>query len=291
VKNEIQRPNGRKLSFEDVGPRDGKPVFYFHGVPSAAIDWHIWGNEDLLHETEVRLIAVDRPGVGDSSFQTNRRLSDWPAEVIAVADALRLDRFHVLGYSGGGPYVAVCAALIPERLLTVGMVSSLTSFDHKELLEGITPGNIQFLSLSIDRPWMYRFIYSQLGLLARLAPQKYVQNAMKTFDSADQAAFTEPQVQKAFLSARGSPRGQEWDTRLIVSPWDFDLGDIHMPVYLWQGDQDHNASPAMGRFLEKSIPDSRMAFLPGEGHISLIVKHAASILNTLTSQAEEETWR
>jgi pimeloyl-ACP methyl ester carboxylesterase len=243
----------------------------------------MWGNEELLDKVGVRLIAVDRPGVGASSFQPDRRLSDWPAEVIALADSLGLDRFHVLGYSGGGPYAAVCAALIPERLQSVGMVSSLASFVHKELLEGVTPGNVQFLMLSIDKPWLYRLIYWQVALLAKLAPQKYIQNAVATFDAADQAAFSEPQVQKAFLAARGSPRGQQWDTRLILSPWDFRLEDIHLPVYLWQGDQDHNASPAMGRFLEKSIPNSRMTLVPGEGHISLMVRYAADILKVLTA--------
>ena len=122
----------------------------------------MWGNEELLQEAGVRLIAVDRPGVGDSSFQPGRRLSDWPAEVCALADALGLERFSVLGYSGGGPYAAVCAAMLPERLQAAGMVSSIVSFDHKELLPGVTPGNVQFLNLSIDKPWLFRLIYWQI---------------------------------------------------------------------------------------------------------------------------------
>lgn len=281
MKSQIQRPNGRKLGFEDVGPRDGKPVFYFHGVPSASVDWRMWGDENLLETVSVRLIAVDRPGVGASTFQVGRRMSDWTAEVAALADSLGFERFYVLGYSGGGPYAAACAASIPERLQAAGMVSSLVSFDHTELLEGVNPGNVQFLRLSIDTPWLFRFIYWQLGLLGKFAPQKYIENALKTFDAADRAAFSKPYVQKAFLAASGTPRGQQWDTRLILSPWDFRLEEIQMPVHLWQGDQDHNASPAMGRYLEKVIPNSRMTFMPGEGHISIMVNHAADILRTL----------
>ena len=272
---------GRKLSFDDIGPRDGKPVFYFHGVPSASAEWHMWGDESLLNKTGVRLIAIDRPGVGDSAFQTGRRLSDWPADVVALAGTLDFERFSVLGYSGGGPYAAVCAAMIPERLNSVGMVSSLASFDHQELLVGIAPGNVQFLNLSIQKPLLFQFIYWQIGLLAKFAPQKYLENALKTFDAADREAFIRPQVHQALFAAAGSPRGQQWDTRLILSPWDFRLEDIQMPVHLWQGDQDHNASPAMGRYLEQAIPNSRMTFMAGEGHISLMVKHAATILETL----------
>ena len=241
----------------------------------------MWGSEELLNQVGVRLVAVDRPGVGASAFQPNRCLSDWPAEIVALANALGFEHFNVLGYSGGGPYAAVCAAMIPDRLNSVGMVSSLESFDKPELLAGIDPGNIQFLRLSIQKPWLFRMIYWQIGLLAKYAPQKYLERALKTFGPADREIFARPKVHQALFAATGSPRGEQWDTRLILSPWDFRLKDIHMPVYLWQGDEDHNASPAMGRYLEQSISNSRMTFLSGEGHISLIVKNAGTILRTL----------
>ena len=277
--------DGRRLSFEDAGPRGGKPVLYFHGVPSAGTEWHMWGDEALLNAAGVRLIAMDRPGVGGSTFQPNRRLSDWPTHVVALANALGLERFSVLGYSGGGPYAAVCAALIPDRLLAVGMVSSLTSFDRSELLEGLNPQNLRFLRLSIDKPWIFRLLYRQVCLLARMAPGKYLRNAMATFEQADREAFSLPQVHRAIFAATGSPRGQQWDTRLILSHWDFPLENIRIPVHLWYGDQDHNASPAMGHYLEKTIPHSHAAFLRGEGHVSLIIKYAGSILRTLTGES------
>jgi len=276
--------DGRRLSFTDAGPRDGKPVFYFHGIPSASIEWRMWGDEPMLQEAGVRLVSIDRPGVGDSSFQPDRRISTWPADVLEVADALNLARFSVLGYSGGGSYAAACAALIPDRLDSVGMVSSVTSFDQPELLEGLNPRNVQFLRLSIKNPLLFRLIYWQMSLLAKYAPQKYLENALKTFEAADRNSFAQSRVYQSIFAASGSLRGQQWDTRLVLSTWDFSLQDIRMPVYLWQGDQDHNASPAMGRYLEKSIPNSRMTFLTGEGHISLIVKNAAAILKTLTEQ-------
>jgi pimeloyl-ACP methyl ester carboxylesterase len=162
------------------------------------------------------------------------------------------------------------------------MVSSVVSFDHSELLTGINPQNVQFLRLAIEKPWLYRLLYWQINLLGKLAPQKYLENALATFGAADREVFSRPQVHQAFFAIEGSPRGQQWDTRLILSPWDFRPEDIRMPVYLWHGDQDHNASPAMGHYLEQTIPNSRMTFVTGEGHISLIVKHAADILKMLT---------
>jgi pimeloyl-ACP methyl ester carboxylesterase len=134
----------------------------------------------------------------------------------------------------------------------------------------------------MEKPWLFRLIYWQIGLLPKFAPQKYLETVLATFDAADREVFSRPEVHQAFFAISGSPRGQQWDTLLILSPWEFRLEDIRMPVSLWQGDQDHNASPAMGRYLEQSIPNSRMSFLPGEGHISLIVKLAPNILKTLT---------
>ncbi len=278
----IRLSDGRALSYEQAGAPDGKPVFYFHGVPSARVEWRMWGDAALLQRLGVRLIAIDRPGVGRSTFQPNRRLSDWPADVSALADVLGLERFSVLGYSGGGPYAAACACKIPQRLNGVAMVSSLAPFDLPGVLEGVNPGNVQFLRLSIQKPLLFRFIYWQISLLARFAPQKYLARALTTFDAADRQAFSRPEVHQAVFAATGGSRGQQWDTRLILSPWDFRLEDIRIPVHLWQGDQDHNAAPAMGRYLAETIPDSRMTFLAGEGHISLMVKHAESILGTLT---------
>jgi pimeloyl-ACP methyl ester carboxylesterase len=108
----------------------------------------------MLRRLGIRLIAIDRPGVGLSSFQPNRRLSDWPADVDALADELELVRFSVLGYSGGGPYAAACAARIPQRLIAAAMVSSVAPFGIPGILEGVEPGNVKFLMLSLQKPWL-----------------------------------------------------------------------------------------------------------------------------------------
>lgn len=281
MKKTVILPDKRKLSYIDAGDPTGKVVFYFHGVPSAADEWLMWGSEEKLKALGIRLIAIDRPGVGLSSYQPQRCISDWPKDIVAFADILDIEQFSVLGYSGGGAYAAACAALNNNRIISVGMVSSIMSFDNKNLLDGIDPGNVQFLNLSIQKPLLFRFIYWQIGLLAKIAPKQYLKRAMTTFESADAETFSIPRVHNAIFSAKGSSKGQQLDTKLIISPWDFELQDIKVPLFIWQGGKDHNASPAMGRYLEKVIPNSIMNYLPEEGHISLIVKNAESILKKL----------
>lgn len=51
-----------------------------------------------------RVIAADRPGIGDSEYQPARKFLDWPADLVHLADTLGFDRFGVVGISGGGPF-------------------------------------------------------------------------------------------------------------------------------------------------------------------------------------------
>ncbi len=109
--NTIQLPDGRKLSYAEYGDSQGVPVFFFHGFPGSRFDGEYSGQ--AAAEMGIRLIAPDRPGMGHSDFQPNRRLLDWPADVGRLADTLGLDKFGVLGYSGGGPHALACAVRIP----------------------------------------------------------------------------------------------------------------------------------------------------------------------------------
>jgi pimeloyl-ACP methyl ester carboxylesterase len=96
-------PGGRRLAYREYGPREGVPLLHFPGTPSCAVEWLMWppGGEQRCG---LRVIAVDRPGLGGSDWQHGRRILDWPADVTSLADALGLGRFGVLGYSGGVPY-------------------------------------------------------------------------------------------------------------------------------------------------------------------------------------------
>ena len=78
-------------------------------------------------------------------------------------------------------------------------------------------------------------------------------------------------------------RGPQWDAALAVSPWDFSIDNISIPVYLWQGEDDRNVSSAAGRYFAQAIPQCHATFLPGEGHISLVVNYLEEILSVLIS--------
>ena len=113
--NLLTLPDGRKLAYAEFGKPEGYPVLYFHAAPSARLEPLMIGDQ-IFRQYGLRVISPDRPGMGESEFQPKREFSDWAKDVIFLADYLGLEKFSVVGVSGGSGYAAVCAARIPERL-------------------------------------------------------------------------------------------------------------------------------------------------------------------------------
>ncbi|UNI19594.1 hypothetical protein JDV02_005774 [Purpureocillium takamizusanense] len=116
-------PDGRTLGFAEYGNPAGAPILYFHGFPSSRLEAQPVAS--MLSHLGVRLIALDRPGFGLSSPQPGRRIIDWADDVRSFAGGNGLDRFAVLGTSGGGPYALACAYALPRKMVAgVGLFAS-----------------------------------------------------------------------------------------------------------------------------------------------------------------------
>jgi pimeloyl-ACP methyl ester carboxylesterase len=279
-------PGGRAVGYDEHGPADGHPIFYFHGVPSSRLDFQMFGGTALAERLGVRIIAVDRPGCGQSDYLHGRQLSDWPADVAALADDLGLSRFAVMGWSGGGPYALACARAIPERVTTAAVVSCMGPHNVSGLTDGINPQSMRFFKLNRDRPVVGRLLDRFMALGARRDPEKLMARTLGALPPVDREAMSAPAVADAYVAAlrecfRKGPRGGQSDTSLMVSPWDFEPRGIQIPVMLWHGELDADAPPAMGHWLAKAIPTCRARFFADEGHISLIVNHAETIARSL----------
>src|SRR5437868_10148544 len=109
--NFVTLAGGRKVYYKEYGDSNGLPVFYFHGAPSSCYEPLLLGNE-VFQKLHLRIIATNRPGIGLSDSVKERSFTDWAHDVAAVADLLGIQRFSVLGFSGGSGYVSACAAVI-----------------------------------------------------------------------------------------------------------------------------------------------------------------------------------
>src|SRR6516165_2603800 len=110
--------DGRAIAFAEWGDPAGFPVFGLHGTPNSRLARH-W-DESVFVEAGARLITYDRPGYGGSDRHAGRRVVDCVGDVVAIADALGLERFSVTGTSGGGPHALAVAASVPERIRRAG---------------------------------------------------------------------------------------------------------------------------------------------------------------------------
>jgi len=142
----IQLHDGRTLGYAEYGSLAGKPLLYFHGHPGSRLEAKFLANEAL--NDGIRLVGIDRPGMGLSTYKPRRNLLDWVNDVVELANSLQIDRFSIGGYSGGGPYTLACAYKIPNRLISCGIVSGV---GHTSLFLSFLSRRLPWLILPITK--------------------------------------------------------------------------------------------------------------------------------------------
>ena len=276
----LRLADGRQLGYAEYGRPDRRAVFYFHGFPGSRLEARLLHGSGL--RAGVRIIALDRPGCGLSTYQPRRTLLDWPADVAALADSLGLSAFSVVGISGGGPYALACALKMPERLASVTLISSLGPLDEAGAMQGMALTDRVFLNLADRLPWLGQAI---LGLLSGISLEWLLKQTVNDLCRRDQATLADPQVWQMLLDEtrqafRLGTRGVVHDAAIYRRPWGFHLGEIQAPVLLWQGEADLEVPQRIGRALAQALPDCQAHFIEEEGHISLAYNHMDEILGS-----------
>jgi len=284
--NVLTLKDGRRLGYAEYGDPNGKPLFYFHGMPGSRLEGEL--TEEAARKLGIRVIATDRPGYGLSDFQPRRTFLDWPADVVALADALAIDRFAVAGFSGGGPYVAVCALKIPERLTAAGIIAGNRPFDQPDAKDGMSSTLRMLFGLAKRFPWLIRLPMAVQSFATRHFVDRLMPAWVRSLPEPDQVAMKRPEIMAIFKrdtieAFHSGSRGAAWETLMYARPWGFRLEEITMEVHLWQGEQDKNVPPSMGRYQAQAIPNCRAQFYPEDGHISLAVNRIEEISAVLTA--------
>jgi pimeloyl-ACP methyl ester carboxylesterase len=281
---QIKLKDGRILGYAEYGAPKGKPVFYFHGHPGSRLDWPLFDADDSATELNAHIIAVDRPGTGLSDSKRDREILDWPDDVIELAEALQLDRFAVMGVSGGGPYAAACAFKLSGRLTATAIVCGMGPSEAPGAKEGMS--------------WIYagkspeerRQMLLGMASVIRENPDQLVsQMKQAPFPELDKVLMDQPKLSKMIVdftfgeALRSGIDGLDQDAALYAHPWGFQLQDIAVEVHLWHGEPDINVPVSVGRYVADAIPNCRARFFPDEGHFSIARNHIREILNVLVA--------
>jgi pimeloyl-ACP methyl ester carboxylesterase len=287
TESHIVLPDGRRLAYAEFGEPGGRPVLYFHGAPSSRLEPLLVG-DGVWTSLGLRVIAPDRPGMGGSDFQPARGFSDWPRDVTALADALGLERFAVLGKSGGGHNVTVCAASIPERLRAAVIVSGGWQMNLPEAKAGMPFVNRLFLILAGHASPLLRLMLKAMGGSGVIEPEKELAKMKARVPPEDYAAFAVPGRVEALHETmreclRQGTRGAAWDMRLYVREFDFKLDEIRIPLKLFHGERDVNAPLALVRRMIRQLPTARLVTYENEAHFSTLCNHLDEVARALVN--------
>lgn len=279
-------PDDRELGWLEMGDPDGSPVFAFHGTPGSREQLTIAAS--AIRDAGVRLVCPDRPGYGLSTYHPNRRLVDWPSDVAYLADHLGIERFAVMGISGGGPHAAVCAALLPDRVTAAAIVSGVGPLGDPRALEGMMRPNRILAELSRRGSWLLRVLMAAQVAAARRWPTKAIDFMAKQLPPADVAILGRREVRSMFeresaRSSRTAARAATQDFELFANDWGFELGDITVPVHVWQGTADVNVPPAHARLQSDEIDGAVLHEIERAGHM-MVIDHVAEILAPLVDR-------
>lgn len=275
----VQLSDGRLLGYAETGDPNGTPVLTFHGIPNGRLGAAVF--DQVGRELGVRIIAPERPGVGVSDPDPDRELTDWPADVAELLDALDIDEAPVLGISGGGPYALACGAVAPERFPRVAVCCSAGPVESGGRL-------IRLLALGATHaPWLIRAFLGFEVRSARSLPEWTIDRRVKGAAPRDEAVWR-GDVGK-LLVASIPPACEHHgtaafvrDLQLIGGDWGFALDAIDVPVGIWHGRGDQINPVEMGEYLHEAIPTSDAHFYPELGHLSIFVEHDEEMFDWLT---------
>jgi pimeloyl-ACP methyl ester carboxylesterase len=288
VEATIQLRDGRTLSYLAVGPSDGTPLIHCHGDPSSRLEALLLAEEAILQG--VRIIGLDRPGIGRSDPKPGFSLLDWPDDVVEATDTLGIGRFAVSGFSGGGPFALACAYKIPERLTACGLISAIPPVEYivraGSLGTRLAFGLLERLPSRLFRALVRRTMAKAAHSSVAETEQQLLRNAQR-LGAADHMLLTQPEMRRIYAetaveSYRQGIQANVEEALLLAKRWSFSAEGITFArLFLWHGEQDRIMPVAPARRFAQALPQCQATFYPDSGHVSTVVAHADESISAL----------
>jgi pimeloyl-ACP methyl ester carboxylesterase len=276
---------GKELEYYEFGAedRDAHPLLFHYGLPGSGYEASL--AHAVAKQLGVRIIAPNRPGCGSSTFEPNRKLTDWPGVVLRLAEALGVDRVTVVGVSSGGAYACALGSLCPEMVASIVLVSSLAPVGAPRVTQSMRSLNRLFWVLGRRFPQLTHLPLHVLAMQYHYDPSGFQRQFASGLSSSDRALMEKPEVAAAFgrsmeETLRQGPNGLAHDINIVAGPWAA-VEKITCPVRIIHGDQDDIAPIAMAHHLRGLLPHATLEVVPGAGHLL-----AADVAGVLRAQLE-----
>lgn len=265
----FQRPGGSLLAFDEYGSATGYPLFYFHDAGSSRLECAFYHRAARKHG--YRLIAIDRPGIGGSTYFPLLDATTFCNELLRLADALQLTKFGVLALGAGGIYAMTLAHMAPDRvsnILSLGGIPG-TAFNESHpssfiasCVQGLTPACVQFMTRV------------RHGLF-REDPEQVAAQLEELLSGADRKTLAIPRIRQLLTldlqeTLRQGGRGAAQDLGVCFRKFDFQLGAICVPTVIWQGAADRISSRSDCEFLVARMPNASYHRVTNRGHFFFV---------------------
>lgn len=269
----VELAGGRSLGVAEFGPPDGRAIFWFHGTPGARRQVPPAARR-LARSENLRVIGVERPGIGKSTSHLYGSIAEWADDVDELADALGVGEFGLAGLSGGGPYVLACAHAFPDRVIAAAVLGGVAPTCGAEA----APGGAVRLALSFEP--LIQLFREPLGGAFTLLVQALRPLSNQAFDmyvrfapEGDKRVLGDRAIREAFiedmqLGSQDNVRSFVYDLILFSRHWGFSVREINVPIHFWQGDGDNLVPWSHAEHLVALIPGARLIRDPTGGHLA-----------------------
>ncbi len=280
----------RELEVVVAGTGSVTTLLFHTGTPTAALVFPPL--VEAAAARGLRTVTYSRPGYSASTPAPGRSVADAATDAAAILDAMDVSEFVTLGWSGGGPHALACVALLPRRCRAAVSLAGVAPYGAEGLdwLAGMGEENVEEFSLAAQgedvlRPWLQQ----QAQVLARVSGEEVAHALGDLVSPVDIASLTGDFAEFVAASFRKAVSrgvaGWRDDDLAFVRPWGFEVGEVTVPVAVWQGEQDRMVPFAHGKWLAAHLPDARAHLWEEEGHLSLAVGALGSILDDLLALA------
>ena len=268
----------RKLAYVEFGDPTSPLVIHNHGGPSSRLEGRLLANGAT--NNGLRLVSVDRPGIGRSTPQKDRSYESWANDLLTIADALGYREFGVSGWSEGGPWpLAAAAYLDPARLRHVTSIAggNYGTFGNMWAAKFMDKIDAVGGQLALHHRLAFHLMYEILALDATHFRKSYIKTIIKTVNEYDAKLLSDPGIAEAFadMSAECFAQGSEplvEDSELLYHQWAFDVTRIERPVHMWQGTEDRLVPYPINKEISDRMPGSVWHEVEGAGHLVAIGK-------------------
>jgi len=275
----------RRLSFAEFGTPRGAAVFWLHGTPGGRRQIPVEARI-FAEQHDVRIIGVDRPGIGTSTPHLYENVLDWTGDLAVLADNLGIDTFRVIGLSGGGPYALAAGAALPDRVHGVGVLGGVAPTHGPDAIHGGLVALAPYVAPIVQAtriPLSYA-LAAAIRLVKPLAGLGLDSYAVVQ-PAGDKALLGRPEFKAMFLDdllngARFQVGAPLADIVLFNKDWGFTAADVRVPVRWWHGNADHIIPHAHGVHMVERLPDAVFATIDGESHLGGLGA-ATEVLQTL----------